>query len=60
METLADAIDFAQGFANLTDAVRWARSHPAEVRAMVSRANAATNLATSVAGMRYYVKAPNP
>ena len=43
--------------ANLTDAVRWARSHPAEVSAMVGHANAATNLATSVAGIRYYVQA---
>ena len=30
--------------------------NPNQVRAMVGRANAATNLATSVAGMRYYVK----
>ena len=43
--------------ANLTEAVHWARSHPAEVRAMVGNANAATSLATSVDGIRYYVQA---
>ena len=42
--------------ANLTEAVHWARAHPAEARAMVRRANAAIGLATSVGGMRLYMQ----
>lgn len=40
---------------NLSAAVRWAAAHDAEVEAMVSRANAAMDVALSVAGIRRYV-----
>ena len=42
---------------NVSEAVRWANAHPAEVRAMVAAANEAMEAATSVAGIRVYVRA---
>ena len=41
---------------NLSDAIRWARAHDAEARAMVGAAQRAMDVATSVAGIRLYVK----
>ena len=41
---------------NVSEAVRWANAHPAEVRAMVAAANEAMEAATSVAGIRFYVR----
>ena len=42
---------------NISAAVAWARAHEAEARRMVRRANRAIELATSVAGIRHYVRA---
>lgn len=41
---------------NLTAVIQWAKSHDAEVDRMVSEANAAMEVATSVSGMRYFVR----
>ena len=41
---------------NLSEAVRWANAHPKQVRAMVVAANEAMEAATSVAGIRFYVR----
>ncbi len=42
--------------ANLSATIRWAREHDAEVRAMVRAANQAMDAATSVGGIRLYVR----
>ena len=41
---------------NISEAVRWANAHPKQVRAMVAAANEAMEAATSVAGIRFYVR----
>ena len=41
---------------NVSEAVRWANAHPKQVLAMVAAANEAMEAATSVAGIRFYVR----
>ena len=41
---------------NISEAVRWANAHPKQVLAMVAAANEAMEAATSVAGIRFYVR----